>query len=171
LTVLVLAGGLALSGCAGVRGWECWEESVLPFAERKPDASEILTQCRQAASLPREEQEVLLKNLRGDYEQEKDPETRLKLVCLALQPDRSHQDRVWARDLLKTYLAQENSQEDLAALAWLLENLVSRNLVLQQKLDEERKRADTLAGKLKALEDIEKIIRKREEGGLAPPME
>lgn len=168
MAALSLAGALVLSACAGSR---CWKEPVLPFIESKPDASDLLTECRRAATLSKEEQEVLLKKLRSDYEKKKDPETRFQLVCLALQPDRAHQDRVWARDLLKTYLAQKDTEEDLAALAWWLEILVNRNLVIQQKLDEERKRADTLAGKLKALENIEKIIRKREEGGLTPPTE
>jgi hypothetical protein len=165
--VLGLGGLLILSGCIHAR---CWNESVLPFSQKGPDVAQVLTDCRSVASLSQKEQEALLQTLRGDFEEEEKTETRFDLVCLAMQPGRSRQDRIWARDLLREYQAQEGAR-DLAALASLFESLITRNLTLEQKLDEERKRAETLAGKLKALEDIEKIIRKREEGGLTPPTE
>ncbi len=165
LALLLLGSCLIISGCYN---WRPFSETELP-PENGPDAGSILIECRRMVVLPREEQAQLYQRLRTCFEQQEDAESRFGLVCLALQPGRTNQDRVRARQLLRDYLHQEDPREDLEALATVLESLINQRLNVEQRLATERKRADELAAKLKALEDIERIIRQREEGGLSAP--
>lgn len=163
----LIGGGLALgcclvlSGCADMRRLS---GTVWPPNGQGPNATQVLACHRETAAMPPAEQDVLFAQLRKEFEEKKSDRTRFELVCLAVQPKRSTQDLAYARELLRDYLAKRRPREDLAALAELLENMIGQRLQAEQRLVEERKRAETLAGKLKALEDIEKIIQKREEG-------
>lgn len=167
IAVLAL-GGLLLSGCTSM---QYWRKPVRPASEQGPGAEQILTDCRTVTSPSKEVQDHLYQRLRDDLQVQDRVEYRFALVCLALQPHRTRQDRVWARDLLREYQIRDNRRPNLAVLAGLLEDLITRQLTVEQQLIESRKRAETLDGKLKALEDIEKIIREREEGGSPAPME
>jgi len=174
IAVLAL-GGLLLSGCTSM---QYWRKPVRPATEQGPGAEQILTDCRTVTSPSKEVQDHLYQRLRGDLQVQDRVEYRFALVCLALQPHRPRQDRVWARDLLREYQVRDDRQPNLAILAGLLEDLITRQLTVEQQLIESRKREETLDGKLKtldgklkALEDIEKIIREREEGGSTAPME
>lgn len=159
--VVALGCCLALSGCSGMQslGGTVW-----PPNGQGTGAVQVLACCRETAAMPAAEQDILFGQLRKEFEKKKIDRTRFELVCLAVQPKRSSEDLVYARGLLRDYLAKKRPREDLAALAELLENMIGQRLQAEQRLAEERKRAETLAGKLKALEDIEKIIQKREEG-------
>jgi hypothetical protein len=148
-----------------------WRKPVRPASDQGPGAEQILTDCRIVTAQSEEVQDHLYQRLRGDLQVQDRVEYRFALVCLALQPHRTRQDRVWARDLLREYQVRDNRRPNLAVLAGLLEDLITRQLMVEQQLIESRKRAETLDGKLKALEDIEKIIREREEGGSPAPME
>lgn len=163
--VLALGCCLAFSGCFGMQSLS---GTVWPPNGQGPAVAQVLACCRETAAMPPAEQGVLFSQLRKEFEKKKNDQTRFELVCLAVQPKRSKQDLAYARELLRDYLAKDCPREDLAALAELLENMIGQRLQAEQRLAEERKRAETLAGKLKALEDIEKIIQKREEGASPP---
>jgi hypothetical protein len=163
--VLALGCCLFLSGCFDMRSLS---GKVWPTNGQDSGVSQFLACCWETAAMPPAEQDVLFTQLRKEFEKEKNDRTRFELVCLAVQPKRSTQDLAWARELLRDYLAKKRPREDLAALGELLENMIGQRLQVEQRLAEERKRAETLAGKLKALEDIEKIIQKREEGASPP---
>jgi hypothetical protein len=143
-----------------------WGNAVWPANGSGFDAAQVLIDCREKSELSGAEQDRLFHRLRKGFEEQKDDKARFELVCLAVQPKRTVQDLVYARGLLRDYLGRKPSREDLAALAATLESMIDQRLVVEQRLVEERARAETLAGKLKALEDIEKIIQKREEGAL-----
>ncbi len=163
--VLVMGCCLVLSGCFDMRSLR---GTVWPLNGQDPGVAQFLACCRETAAMLPAEQDVLFGQLRKEFEKEKNDRTRFELVCLAVHPKRSSQDLAYARELLRDYLAKKRPRENLATLAELLENMIGQRLQAEQRLAEERKRSETLAGKLKALEDIEKIIQKREEGASPP---
>jgi hypothetical protein len=163
--ILALGCCLVLSGCFGMRNLS---GTVWPPNGQSPAVAQVLACCRETAAMPPAEQDVLFGQLRKEFEKKEIDRTRFELVCLAVQPKRSNQDLAYARELLRAFLAKKCPREDLAALAELLDNMIGQRLQAEQRLAEERRRAETLAGKLKALEDIEKIIQKREEGASPP---
>jgi len=190
LTVLLGLGlGLLLTGCADVRNWMgsvgssngsvSSDSSVVDGSESTDDsesidgsessASLVVSDCRRIASLPAAEQKGQVESLQAAFERSGGDRERLVLACLAVHPKSQYQNHTRALKLLQGYRRSEQPREDLLALTDLLEELLLQKQRTEQQLVEERRRSESLASKLKALEDIEKIIQEREEKALPSP--
>jgi len=164
-TVLLLFGlGLLLSGCA-VGHWvdSTWSASI------GCNASQVVSDSRQIAILPEAEQRRQVRRLQTAYDKSGGDRERFLLACLAVHPKSRYQNHSKALQLLQGYRRSAEPREDLLALAELLEALLLQQQQAEQNLAAERERSESLASKLKALEDIEKIIQKREERALPSP--
>lgn len=166
VTVLSLFGlGLLLSGCAELGHWmdSTWSASI------GCNASQVVSDSRQIAILPAAEQRRQVQRLRAAYDKSGGDRERFLLACLAVHPKSRYQDHGKALQLLQGYRRSAEPREDLLALAELLEALLLQQQQAEQNLAAERERSESLASKLKALEDIEKIIQEREKKALPSP--
>lgn len=165
LTIL-LGCGLLLSGCAGVGDWmtSAWSPSG-----RSCSASAVVSECRRIAVLPAAEQRRQFRKLQAAFDRSGGDRDRLVLACLAVHPKSRYQNHARALKLLQGYRQTKDPREDLLALTDLLEELLLQKQQTEQRLAEESERSESLANKLKALEDIEKIIQEREERALPSP--
>jgi hypothetical protein len=166
VTVLLLFGlGLLLSGCAGLTNWvdSTWSAKV------GCNASQVLNDSRRIAILPVAEQRRQVRRLQAAYDKSGKDRERFLLACLAVHPKSRYQNHERALQLLQGYRLSAEPREDLLALAELLETLLLQQQQIEQNLAAELERSDSLANKLKALEDIEKIIQEREKKALPSP--
>ena len=166
VTVSLLFGlGLLLSGCAGLTNWmdSTWSANI------GCNASQVLSDSRQIAILPAAEQRRQVRRLQTAYDKSGGDRERFLLACLAVHPKSRYQNRDRALQLLQGYLRSDEPREDLLALAELLETLLLQQQQVEQDLTVERERSESLVRKLKALEDIEKIIQEREKKALPSP--
>lgn len=165
VTVLLLFGlGLLLSGCA-VGQWmdSTWTANI------GCNASQVVTDSRRIAILPEAEQRRQVRRLQAAYDKSGGDRERFLLACLAVHPKSRYQNHDRALQLLQGYRRGTESREDLVALAEMLETMLLQQQQAEQDLAAERERSDSLASKLKALEDIEKIIQEREKKALPSP--
>lgn len=166
VTVLLLFGlGLLLSGCAGLGQWvgSTWSANI------GCNASQVISDSRHIAILPEDEQRRQVRKLQAAYDTSGGDRERFLLACLAIHPKSRYQNHDRALQLLQGYRRLAGPREDLLALAELLETLILQKRQVEQELSVERERSDSLASKLKALEDIEKIIQEREKKALPSP--
>ncbi|MCD4688792.1 MAG: hypothetical protein K8R55_05600 [Desulfuromonadaceae bacterium] len=157
--VLLLCGlGLLLSGCAGLTNWmdSAWSANI------GCNASQVVTDSRQIAILPEAEQRRQVRRLQAAYDKSGGDRDRFLLVCLAVHSKSRYQNHERALQLLQGYRRSAEPREDLLALAELLETLLLQQQQVKHDLAAELERSNSLANKLKALEDIEKIIQERE---------
>ncbi len=166
VTVLLLFGlGLLLSGCAGLGQWvdSTWSANI------GCNASQVVSDSRHIAILPEAEQRRQVRRLQAAYDKSGGDRERFLLACLAVYPKSRYQNHDRALQLLQGYRRSAEPRDDLLALAELLETLLLQKQQAEQDLAAERERSDSLASKLKALEDIEKIIQEREKKALPSP--
>lgn len=166
VTVLLLFGlGLLLSGCAGLEQWveSTWSANI------GCNASQVVSDSRQIAILPEAEQRRQVRRLQAAYDKSGGDRERFLLACLAVHSKSRYQNHDRALQLLQGYRRKAEPRGDLLALAELLETLLLQKQQAEQDLTAERERSDSLASKLKALEDIEKIIQEREKKALPSP--
>ncbi|OEU61160.1 MAG: hypothetical protein BA870_04320 [Desulfuromonadales bacterium C00003094] len=164
--VLLLFGlGLLLSGCAGLTNWmdSTWSTNI------GCNASQVVTDSRQIAILPEAEQRRQVRRLQAAYDKSGRDRDRFLLVCLAVHSKSRYQNHERALQLLQGYRRSAEPREDLLALAELLETLLLQQQQVEHDLAAELERSDSLANKLKALEDIEKIIQEREKKARPSP--
>jgi hypothetical protein len=166
VTVLLLFGlGLLLSGCAGLGTWvdSTWSANI------GCNASQVVTDSRQIAILPEAEQRRQVRMVQAAYDKSAGDRERFLLACLAVHSKSRYQNHSKALRLLQGYRNSAEPREDLLALAELLEALLLQQQQAEQNLTVERERSESLASKLKALENIEKIIQEREKKALPSP--
>jgi DNA repair exonuclease SbcCD ATPase subunit len=159
---------LAAGGCGGFSraGQSFWRQATVGG----PRVVEVLEHYRQASRLTPEQIDEEIGRLRAAWHREQSAETLFQLVALAMQPDRPVVDRRLALNLLTEYQQRAGERDDLLALAGLLADQTRALLRRTDELAEARGRAAGLKEKLRALENIEKILRRREEG-LSPGAE
>jgi hypothetical protein len=165
-TVLLLFGlGLLLSGCAGLGQWldSTWSANI------GCNASQVISDSRHIATLPEAEHRRQVRRLQAAYDKSGGDRERFLLACVAVHPESRYQNHDRALQLLQGYRRKAETRGDLLALAELLETLLLQKQQVEQDLTAERERSDSLADKLKALEDIEKIIQEREKKALPSP--
>lgn len=156
--------GVTLTGCSNFPPvW--WPR--LPSDGIK--AETVLDYYRKAESLRFARVGKEIARLRDAYRRKPDDETLFQLVALAAQPGRPQNDRQLALDLLKEFRRRDTGERSLRTLAALLEDQLKEQRRLAGARDEALRRAQTLEAtsrelqdKLRALEDIEKILRQRE---------
>lgn len=132
-------------------------------------AETVLGYYRKAGTLNPATVRKEIDRLREAYRERSDDETLFQLVVLTLQPGRPPSDRQLAFDLLKDFRQRGRAENSLLTLTVLLENQLGEQLRLAGERDKARQRAEELEktsrelqNKLRALEDIEKILRQRE---------
>ncbi|MEZ4483532.1 MAG: hypothetical protein R2864_02705 [Syntrophotaleaceae bacterium] len=167
VTVLLGLGfGLLLSGCADSQRWM---GSVWSPNGNGCSASQVMSDCRQIVILPAAEQRRQVGKLQAAFDNGGSDRERFVLACVAVHPKSRYQNHGRALRLLEGYPDNKQPREDLLALKELLQELLLQKQRTEQRLVEEQQRSESLASKLKALEDIEKIIQKREERALPSP--
>lgn len=159
---------LATAGCGRFSrvGQSFWPQAT----DSAPQVSDVLERYRLASELSPAEIDREIRRLRAARRRERSDTTLFHLVTLALQPGRPAADRRLALDLLTEYRRHARERDDLVDLAGLLADQARALLRLNDELEDARERAADLEEKLRALENIEKILRQREEG-LAPGAE
>ncbi len=165
-TVLLLVGfGLLVSGCAGLTNWMDLSSS----ANTGCNVSQVVTDSCKIAILPEAEQRWQVKQLQAAYDKFGGDRERFLLVCLAVNSNSRYQNHERALQLLQDYRAGAEPCEEYLALAELLEPLLLQQKRAEHDLAAELKRSASLANKLKALENIEKIIQEREQKAWPSP--
>ncbi|MGE4543157.1 MAG: hypothetical protein AB7D06_03505 [Pedobacter sp.] len=160
----VLLLGLLVAGCSNFpRVW--WPQ--LP--SEGVQAETVLDYYRKASTLSIAAGSKELIRLRKAYRKSPDDETLFQLVALGLQPGRSLADRQLASDLLKEFRQRDEGGRTLMTLVSLLQDQLGDQLRLAGERDKARQQAQELEttsrelqDKLRALENIEKILRQRE---------
>ena len=160
----VLFLGLSVSGCSNFPR-VLWPQ--LP--SEGVQAETVLDYYRKAGTLSVSAGSKELIRLRKAYRSKPDNETLFQLVALGLQPGRSLADRQLASDLLKEFRQRDKGGHSLMTLVSLLEDQLGDQLRLAGERDKARQQAQELEttsrelqDKLRALENIEKILRQRE---------
>ncbi len=156
--------GLSVAGCSNFpRVW--WPR--LP--SEGVQAETVLDYYRKAGTLSIAAGSKELIRLRKAYRNKPDDETLFHLVALGLQPGRSLADRQLASDLLKEFRQRGKGDRTLMILVSLLEDQLGDQLRLAGERDRARQQVQELEttsrelqDKLRALENIEKILRQRE---------
>ncbi len=158
------------------------------FLVLRPRVDDILIYLQSVRAMPAAQQTKEFIKAQIDFTVSDRAEDRLRLVCLSLLPGRTLADRANAARLLDEYLADpKREQGGLEALATLLKmQLKEQRLVQEQlnaekdransltkqlneqktKLDELKSQVDELKSQLDELKKIEKIISDREKEGL-----
>lgn len=156
--------GMSVSGCSNF-SQVFWPQ--LPSEGMQ--AETVLDYYRKAGTLSLAAGSKELIRLRNAYRSRPDNETLFQLVALALQPGRSLADRELASDLLKEFHQRDNGDRTLLTLVSLLEDQLGDQLRFAGERDKARQQARELEAtsrglqdKLRALENIEKILRQRE---------
>lgn len=157
--------GLLGSGCAHLGPWPVATGTV----DDDCTASQVISDSRRIVRLPPAEQRLQVQRLRSSYDKLGGDRERFVLACLALFPESLYRDHNRALQLLQGYRRSAEPRQDLLALAELLEALVLHQQQLERALSAEKERGESLAGKLKALETIERIIQERERKALPTP--
>ncbi len=161
----LLCMGLSVTGCSSV------SRGVLPQSPMKEgmQADTVLNYYGRARTLPAAAVSTEIARLRKDYRRQPGEETLFQLVALVLQPGRPLADRQLASDLLKEFRQRDKGAPTLMALVTLLEYQVNEQLRIASERDKARQQAQELEAttrnlqdKLRALENIEKILRQRE---------
>lgn len=156
--------GLSVAGCSNFpRVW--WPRLPSDGVQ----AETVLEYYRKAGTLSIAAGSKELVRLRKAYRSNPDEETLFQLVALGLQPGRSLADRQLAFELLKEFHQRNKGGRNLMTLVSLLEDQLGDQLRLAGERDKARQQAQELEttsrelqDKLKALENIEKILRQRE---------
>lgn len=164
MVVAILLSGLWGAGCSGFpRVW--WPR--LPGEGIAVGA--VLDYYRKAGTLSPPTITREIERLRVAYRKDPDDDTLFQLVVLAMQRGRSVSERQLALDLLKDFRRRGNGDRDLMVLVSLLEDGLGERAQLAGELDGARKQVRELEAttrelqdKLRALENIEKILRQRE---------
>lgn len=163
--LFLLGFGLLGSGCADLGHWPVATE----VADDDCMASQVISDSRRIVRLPRAEQRLQVRRLQSSYDRLSGDRERFVLACLALFPESLYRDHNKALKLVQGYDRSAEPRQDLLALAELLEALILHQQQLERALSAERERSESLAGKLKALETIERIIQERERKALPAP--
>ncbi len=159
LTLGILSGGCAAMG----------ERRDLRPVGLERDAAWVLRESRRIGRLPEAERRVEYRRLQEDAALPGGEGAGLVLACVALRPESSFNDSNLALRRVQEARQRAEFPEDLLALAELLEAMILHQQRLKRELGAERERSGSLADKLRALEDIEKIIQERERKALPLP--
>lgn len=160
LTLVVLSGGCAAMG---------EHRDLFRPAGLQKDAAWVLRESRRIGRLAEAERRVEYRRLQQNAALPGGEEAGLVLACVVLLPQSSFDDPDLALRRVQEARRRTDLSEDLLALAELLEALILQQQQLKRELGTERERSGSLADKLRALEDIEKIIQEREQKALPLP--
>lgn len=156
--------GTLLAGCASFpRVW--WPR--LPNEGLSVEA--VLDYFHKADSLRTATVSKEIVRLRQVYRRQPDDETLFQLVALAMQSGRPITDRQLALQLLNDFHQRKKGSHSLMILVSILEDQLDEQLQLAGERDRARQKGQELEAtsrelqdKLRALENIEKILRQRE---------
>ncbi|ABA87757.1 hypothetical protein Pcar_0497 [Syntrophotalea carbinolica DSM 2380] len=156
--------GALLAGCSSFpRVW--WPR--LPNEGLSVEA--VLDYFHKADSLRSATVSKEILRLRQVYRRQPDDETLFQLVALAMQPGRPVSDRQLALQLLNDFRQRKKGGHSLMVLVSILDDQLEEQLQLAGERDRLRQQAQELEAtsrelqdKLRALENIEKILRQRE---------